>query len=184
MYSNVNFDTSVHLAHNYVENLNLRKNPFGLAGIWGNLVRQWLNELIPSNINSSQIENLHILITPLTLPLYPIIVSNLHNKQEVIDACMASSHLPFFMDGNLSIKYKNQNYIDGSICCYFRQNIPLPPTVTSIYKVDFCRDHKFQCYCLAPGKLITKQQAFDMMEYGYNFMKLEHKNGNLHDFTQ
>lgn len=142
----------------------------------------WLNELIPDNISSLQIQNLHILITPILSPLNPIIISNIKNKEEMINACMASVHLPYFMNGNLTMKYNNQHFIDGSISSYFKNEIPFPSILQSVYKVDFRNDHEFQCYCLAPGELISKERAFQMMDYGYNFMKREHQNGNVSDF--
>jgi predicted acylesterase/phospholipase RssA len=183
-HSEADFERSLSLAHQYVDDLNLVSNPSGLAGIWGGIIRNWLEELIPPISDSKQLHNVHIIVTPVTFPFQPKLLSNLQNKQELIDACMASAHLPFFMDGKFSTQFNGQSYIDGSIWSYFTDDIVLPPTTSNVYAVDFRRDSEFRNYCPAPGKLISKETALDMMNSGYKFMSKEHHSGRLTESLQ
>jgi hypothetical protein len=175
--TNVNFDHCLELAYKYSEHHQVTKNPFGLAVIWGDLLRLWLAELFPSNIDASHLKNIYLLVT-LSNSFQPQLITDLANKQELIDACLTSAHLPFFMNGKFSTKFKDQYYIDGSIRSYITRQIPLPPELDSYYKIDFRRDPLYSSTKF-PGKFVPKERALDMMRSGYRFMQSEHDQGNL-----
>jgi predicted patatin/cPLA2 family phospholipase len=180
--TNVNFDQCLELAYHYSEHHQVRKNPFGLAVIWGDLLRRWLDELLPSNIEPSHLKNIYLLVT-ISNSFQPQLISQIQSKQELIDACLTSAHLPFFMNGKFSTKFKDQYYIDGSIRSYITRHIPLPPELDSYYKIDFRRDPLYSSTKL-PGKLVSYERASDMMRSGYSFMQREHESGNLpEEFT-
>jgi hypothetical protein len=40
-------------------------------------------------------------------------------RDDLIDSLLASVHIPFFLDGNGSFKYKGETFIDGSIFDFF-----------------------------------------------------------------
>lgn len=178
LISKVNFDDSLELAHQYSEYHQIHKNPFGFAGIWADLIRQWLNELIPPDINQNDLQNIYILATT-SKSFETILLSNLQNKQELIDACLASAHLPYFMNGKFATKYKDYYFIDGSIRSYLTPNyFTLPPDITSVYKIDFRYDPHYDTIRL-PGKFVSKDRAMEMMNRGYCYMQSEHQRGKL-----
>jgi hypothetical protein len=81
-----------------------------LLGIWGGLVREWLNAMIPDQVECSDL-NLHITLTPLN-PLRPTFLANdFHDKADLIEACMGSVHIPFFLDWKAYTKYRGRRYV-------------------------------------------------------------------------
>lgn len=61
---------------------------------------------IPISIIVSRINNLKITNEK---------ISNFKSLEELIDYCICSSYIPYISGNNFSIKYKNNNYIDGGI---------------------------------------------------------------------
>jgi hypothetical protein len=114
------------------------KEPLGLAGKWGGIVRQWLDELLPENAAEICRGKVFILVTtvpdvgqltqqsgfsplalplllPLALPLRRLRVSDFRDKDDLIDCCMASVHIPWFMDGKfLNSGFRGLRCVDGS----------------------------------------------------------------------
>ena len=95
-----------------------------LAFVWGSIVNEWLDEIIPEGteeekeLNPLIKNNLMISVTPLSSlrqckPCQKIL-RDFEDKADVINACMASCHIPLFMDKKPSRKYRGERYIDGS----------------------------------------------------------------------
>jgi hypothetical protein len=83
----------------------------GLAGVWGPIVKEWLEVCSPNDISSSNLHNLYIAVTPINLFQPPKLMSNFESKEDIINACMTSVHIPFFMDKNPVTKYKGKFYL-------------------------------------------------------------------------
>lgn len=96
-------------------------NPTGLAGVWGPLVRQWLELLLPEDAGERCSSRLHLQL--LELPsishreawFQHRVVSRFKDKAEVLECCMASVHIPFFMDTRPWTRFQGRRCIDGSI---------------------------------------------------------------------
>jgi hypothetical protein len=97
--------------------------PLGLAGKWGGIVREWLDELLPPDAADRCSGEVFVLVTALRTrdssasssassssydsPPSPLLwpplerrrVSDFSCREELIDACLASVHIPLFMDG-------------------------------------------------------------------------------------
>jgi hypothetical protein len=73
--------------------------------VWGGLVRKWLEEVIPpqSEIPPNAFTKLQISVTP-TITASKL-VSQFKTRSQVIEACMASCHVPLFLDGKPSTEY-------------------------------------------------------------------------------
>ncbi|GAX09383.1 hypothetical protein FisN_6Lh243 [Fistulifera solaris] len=99
-----------------------RKN--GLQGIWGPMIHHWLDELLPddaietlcrSNDPERQESSLTLLLTPARNLFGPKRrVSCFTSKEDLIQCNMASVHLPWFLNGKLTRKFRNRRHIDGS----------------------------------------------------------------------
>jgi len=88
--------------------------PGGLAGIWAGLIRQWLDELLPADADVRCAGRVRLIATEVpTLRLRYL--DEFESREDLIDACMASVHIPFFLDGNASFTYKGKRYVDGSL---------------------------------------------------------------------
>jgi protoporphyrinogen oxidase len=169
-------------------------------------VKDWLEYLIPDTINNHnnkfQLSNLYIAATPINILKYGRSIeflTNFNDKNDVINACMASVHIPLFMNKRLYSKYKNKRYIDGSFWSYIYRNNPekllkyeinnnyfniennninevmMNSSITSkdTFVVDYQKDEEFMktVQDISFLNLITPDSLYMMMNAGYNFMK-------------
>ena len=74
-------------------------NPLGLACKWGRLVYAWLDELLPANAHNLCDGLAAVVLTKLT-PLPRVATTKrFGTRDDLIFSLMASTHIPFFMDG-------------------------------------------------------------------------------------
>ena len=166
----------------------------GLAGIWGPMVQEWLDVLITNPNIESLNTKLHIAVTPLDIGregLKSVFLSDFIDKKSLITACLASTHIPFFMDGKFCKQYNGRRYIDGSFYPFLSSLLKkykaekeiLPPGIefTQVYVVDWRKDLEFVKVNSATSfvQLITPDGLNKMMNYGYNFMKQEINSGKI-----
>lgn len=187
---NVDFDKVAEFAIYQAKRDHLFDKPSGLLGIWGNLVREWLYYLVSDDAftnykNDKNRSNLYIAVTPFSMRQtlnngrHPIYLSDdsFETKSELIDACMTSVHIPLFMDGRVYAKYKGKRYIDGSFWPFVRskyQDKQVWPT--PIYNIDWRNDALFtEKFSNSFVDLITPAGLYEMMDFGYNFMKSEYE---------
>ena len=70
------------------------------AGVWGPLIRRWLDELLPADaarVCSGRVGLFTLALWP-PLPRH-VFVDDFASKEDLIDAAMASVHIPWFLDG-------------------------------------------------------------------------------------
>ena len=92
--------------------------PLGLAMKWGELVREWLDIVLPADAHERCSGKVHILVSTVDPVLWPPIqrtrVTDFSSRSDLIDCAMASVHIPFFMDGALFASYRGKLCFDGS----------------------------------------------------------------------
>jgi hypothetical protein len=123
---NVDMDKAMSSALRISDTAGIFTRRRGLAGIWGGLIEGWLHELLPDDchvICSDRVNISVTTITPSLLPLHRRVISTFSSKKDVIDACLASVHVPFFIDGHFSRTYRGETCVDGSFL-FFLHNIP------------------------------------------------------------
>lgn len=77
----------------------------GVAGIWGDLIRQWLDELLPQNAAELCNDRVQLIVT--TVPKLELkAIAEFESRQSLIEANLASCHIPFFLDGKASTNFK------------------------------------------------------------------------------
>jgi hypothetical protein len=89
----------------------------GLQGIWGPLIHDWLDELLPAQPVSMQQPPppplLRLLLTG--VPRFRrITVSDFRDKEDLIQCNLASVHIPWFLNGKWTTRYRDMRCIDGS----------------------------------------------------------------------
>ena len=108
------------------------RGAWGLYGIWGGVIRQWLDELLPDDAACQCEGRVELLVTALpnnlreamTLPnLRVLTVSDFADSDALIDANLASVHVPFFLDGRAVARFRGGACVDGSLCALLQ---PLP----------------------------------------------------------
>jgi predicted acylesterase/phospholipase RssA len=89
--------------------------------------------MLPSDIPPSVLSNLYISATPFPNVLRgPQLLSDFQSRKELIDACMASVHIPLFMNKRVIARYRGKRYIDGSFWNFVNKRAyqdPVPPSV-------------------------------------------------------
>jgi hypothetical protein len=90
----------------------------GLAGIWGGLIERWLQELLPDDCHEKCSGRVNISVVSLSVsfvPLHRHVISTFKSKKDLIEACLTSVHIPYFIDGKFSHEYQGVNCLDGSV---------------------------------------------------------------------
>lgn len=90
------------------------ERPLGLAGVWGGLVREWLHQLLPHDAHARCDGRVHISILEV-LPWRRRLVCDFRSRESLIDAVMASAHVPWFMDGWPVMHHRGRLCIDAGV---------------------------------------------------------------------
>ncbi|KAL4525434.1 hypothetical protein Ndes2437A_g03895 [Nannochloris sp. 'desiccata'] len=91
-----------------------------LVGVWGGMLRTWLHHLLPEDAAERCSGKVQVVVTAVPR-LKREIISNFKNKNEVIEACLGSAHVPFLMDGKFAARIKGQRVVDGALLDAFQQ---------------------------------------------------------------
>jgi hypothetical protein len=92
----------------------------------GRLIEIWLHRILPHDCHIICSGKVNISITTITatcMPLRRKVINLFSSKQDLIDACLASSHIPFVLDGNFSRTFHGDTCVDGSVL-FLLQNTP------------------------------------------------------------
>lgn len=84
-----------------------------VMGNVSDVLQSLVNELLPNNAHELASGSVHIGV--LTSNLKYVQVSEFFSKSDLIGACLASSQIPLYMDGNLFFKWRNQRWLDGGL---------------------------------------------------------------------
>jgi hypothetical protein len=96
------------------------ERPLGLVGVWGRIIEAWLDELLPDDAAARcNGGGLQVVVT--RLPRFEQVpVEQFADKRDVLDAVMASAHVPFFLDGRAARPYRGAPCVDGQLPDFFR----------------------------------------------------------------
>lgn len=173
-------------------------NPLGLACTWGRLVYAWLDELLPENAHQVCSGVAAVVLTRLTP--WPRVATAQHfdSRDDLIASLMASTHIPFFMDGRFSRSLADGrcaasstkgaaaiSAVDGGFLEFFgvataeqllthgarvglRREQPPPPAIL----LDALRDASFTAAMRAHGwSMLNPVGTEHFMEYGAAYVE-------------
>ncbi|KAL3757450.1 hypothetical protein ACHAWU_006657 [Discostella pseudostelligera] len=180
------------LALSLSEDANVWERPLGLQGVWGKLIYEWLDRLVPEDAEARVTQGggeLHILLTP--VPSFgKCRISQFENRLDLINANMASVHLPWFLDGKLTSNFRGRPHIDGSFLArpsdYFdydddaNEQQQQQPTIL----LDFKRDPLMKERAMELIKVVSKQTIWDILERGKIYGKIMDANGEFRALTR
>ena len=68
------------------------------------LLSQWLNELLPDNAHELCRGRVTLIVTTMALPggFQQVGISDFRDKKDLVEACMASAHVPIVLDLKMS----------------------------------------------------------------------------------
>ncbi|PRW45375.1 Patatin-like phospholipase domain-containing 1 [Chlorella sorokiniana] len=98
-----------------LEEHRVRDRLLGVLGLWGGIARQCLQDLLPEDAHQRCTGRVRLRVTAWP-SLQPVFIQRFHSKQDVIDACLASGHLPFLLDGRLAATMRGMRAVDGAFC--------------------------------------------------------------------
>lgn len=90
------------------------ERPLGLGGVWGGLVRDWLERLLPQDAHARCDGRVHLSVLEV-LPWRRRLVCDFSSRQSIIDTVMASAHVPWFMDGWPVMRHRGRLCIDAGV---------------------------------------------------------------------
>lgn len=192
--SGTSMDRAAELAISLSEERQVFTRRGGLAGIWGQLIEDWLQELIPDTISPASLARVNVVVTPRRIWKGPQLLSSFESKDELISGCMASAHIPFFLDKKPWRKCTkdNKRYIDGSFWQFVNkgepEKYPLSYVHRNVLDLDYSLDTEFikelQQSDSSIVKLITPEGLYDMMNRGYKYTEKLHQQGNLNNVVK
>lgn len=171
--ADVDFETATALALDKAREAQIWDRKLGLYGIWGPIIDEWLDELLPENdqlVLDAVNDKVSLLVTE--VPSFKITkLSQFYSKQDVIDACLASVHIPLFMDKKWTAEFRNAPHIDGSFLAELSDYHLGKESVV----LDWQADPKFSDRSLGDAvTALSEGGIWDLLESGRKYaMKME-----------
>jgi hypothetical protein len=167
--SGVDLDRAVREAYRLSVDNDVFERPAGLAGIWGRIVREWLDELLPDDAEERCAGRVKLVVTEaLTFRLRYI--EDFTDRDDLINAAMATVHIPFFLDFNATCIFRGQRYIDGSLFDFFSgQNSNLIQCSGAAVVVDYFFDDTLEFERLDFMKLSDYEEVKELVRKGYAY---------------
>lgn len=190
LLAGADLDKAVDVALQQAEDKQIWSKRSGLRGELTTLLADWMEVMVPKDISEETLRQLSIALTPPpNNPLKlepPILESGFVSREDVIAACQASCHIPFFSSGQVTAKYKGNEFIDGSFYYWVTKNrfsgLPLPECEPDdVMWIDYCDDAEFMEKIKNKSFLDAHDPAAvrEMVQSGYNYLKLAHAEDRL-----
>ena len=153
--------------------------PAGLAGVWGGVVRDWLDELLPHDAAARCAGRLKLVVT--AVPSMRLrALDCFHTKAELIDACLASAHVPFFLDGRGTARFREDRFVDGSLYDFlWRNNSELLEAGGDAFVLDYCHDDQLRVGRLDFLRRLDLEGAKALMAAGADYARRQEEAGVL-----
>lgn len=184
-------EAAVRKAHDLARAAGVYERPAGLAGIWGRLIYDWLEALLPADahLRCDGCVTIHLSVfCGWRRGLRVERVNSFASRTEVIECLMGSVHLPWFLDGRtwrkLIVKEKVELVCDGGAAKWFWFCRDRSVTETDVLvraahaphrDPDFFISHMDDEEYLenSPGftELVSADAAVDMVNRGFSFME-------------
>ncbi|EIE27184.1 hypothetical protein COCSUDRAFT_45766 [Coccomyxa subellipsoidea C-169] len=166
---NVNSEVAFESAHRLSVENKLFERPLGLAGVWGSIVRQWLEDILPANAADKCRGRLKLVVTDIR-GFQLAYIDDFATKDEVIDANLASAHIPFFLDGRPFASFRNKLYIDGSVTDFlYYDNSELLKCNGDAFILDYTQDELLSTTRLDFVKLRNPEEIKHLIDAGYAY---------------
>ena len=159
------------------------KGPWGLYGVWGPMVRTWLDELLPDDAHERCSGRVSVLIKKPVMQQFPPrlvqhSISEFSDRSDLIDCCMASVHVPLFLDTRWTAKFRGQSFVDGSLELGTKVRYELPSSHSALptVKISPFKDPRMRKAYSSEGTDFLKLPSGDpeaavrqMMEWGAEY---------------
>lgn len=184
----VDFEKATSLALAKARDAGVWDRPLGLYGIWGPMIDEWLDELLPmtkneeSDNNGDDGELLEMVNDKLSLLVTEVPsfqnrkISQFQSKRDLIDANMASVHIPLFLNGKLTTNFRDGPHIDGSFLSKWSDYHLCDDSVILDWSADpFLSDRTLGDAVSA----LSEEGIWDLLERGRTHAVKMEKNGSF-----
>jgi len=176
--TDVDFYEATKLALSKSEDAGIWDRKEGLQGIWGPIIRTWLDELLPDDAVDKVHNRLSLLVTEIP-SFQKKNINSFKSKDDLIACNMASVHLPWFLDGKLTTSFLNAPHIDGSFFAS-AENFGVDPRVDTVLMPDYTKDPALgESAFMDFLKTVSPDAIYELVEKGKNYGKLMNKEGKL-----
>ncbi|KAG1678201.1 hypothetical protein FOA52_016138 [Chlamydomonas sp. UWO 241] len=151
--------------------------PQSIVGVLSALVEEWLHSLLPDNAHELCRGRVTVVVT--TLPdLQQIGISDFRDKQDLIDAIMASSHVPFVLDLKSTRTCRGRECVDGSLPDFFYGNCDLLTHKGEAIVFDYFYDTNLKrSGRMDMLKLTSYEDMKERIQIGYAYAQRLHTSG-------
>lgn len=171
--TNVDFYQATDLALELARRSGVWDRSGGLQGIWGGMIYEWLQELIePSAVETLGDSRLSVLVTKVPNVLQKVKVSSFHDKADLIQANMASIHLPWFLNSKLTTDFRGNAVMDGSFLAKPTDYTAHDDRFRKSVIVDYKMDPKYRDQSLLSFiETVEPSKIIGMLEDGKRYAK-------------
>ena len=178
----VDFYRTTQLALDLSEKMGVWDRSQGLQGVWGQTIEDWLEELLPEDaVEKAQRHDLTLLVT--RIPSFQKErVHEFVDRDDLIRCNRASVHIPWFLDGKLTIDYRGKTCIDGSFMVDKRLFLPRQQSSIPTIWLDHKMDPAFQKTTLLDAvNLVEPTAIWTLLEQGKAFGRSMSENSEMFD---
>ena len=160
---------------------------FGLAGVWGGIVREWLHCILPDDAHKSCSSCVHVAVKSvprLHRPWFATqLVHEFSSREDLIDANMASLHIPWFMDRHATARFRGSRYIDGSFSLRDSTRKLILPGATGHLRIHSKNDERIRARFARPTDFLARgisvADVREMMVWGADYIDTVDSRGEL-----
>lgn len=163
---------------------NIWQEPGSYMGVWGGLVEEWLDELLPADAHERCRGRITVVVT--TLPTWRQVgISDFSDKRDLIDAVMASSHIPLVLDRRVAKHCRGQPCVDGSFPDFFFGNCDMLTRGGNAVVFDYFDDKQLKRQGrMDMLQLTSLEELQNRVNLGYAFARRLHERGAFYALEQ
>jgi hypothetical protein len=165
----VDFYKATELALDMADKAGVWDRSGGLQGVWGPMISDWLDELLPINaVELVPDGRLSLLVTP--VPQFgKTKVDEFKDRKDLIRCNMASIHLPWFLDGKLTTQFRDKPCIDGSFLSKDQDYLP-ERNGSNVLVLDYNQDPRYESTKLLDFvTALSPDSIFQLLEDGKRY---------------
>jgi hypothetical protein len=155
----------------------------GLMGIASKVLRQCFETVLPPDCHE-RIQNVSFMVTVPTRSRKEFQrISDFCDAEEVVDALLTSSHVPFFNNLRMTRRFRGKRYYDGGLFSYEKDYII--DSSKPYFRVQRREDPYMAERPLKESlKIVGAEYAAEMHQKGREWAELAHKQGRLDIFPR
>eukprot|EP00884_Botryococcus_braunii_P000579 jgi/Botrbrau1/10521/Bobra.7_1s0005.1 len=164
----VDLDVAVDKAHKLSVENGVFERPLGVVGIWGRLIRDWLEDLLPEEAHKICSGRLKLVVTDV-FGWTTTYAEEFESRNDLVDACMASAHVPFVLDWKPFAGYRGKPYLDGSLVDFFTWSNSEHLTAGGAFVLDYTQDEMLTFSRFDFLKLRDIHEVRELINQGYQY---------------